>query len=432
MRTQTPWEWSSEHQRYYAHIIGDDGRTETVWAANDTVASQSEASHRTTASLPSIGGHSYTEADTIGHETESSAVGQYLPTSPHYSQPVPEWGKAKIVQLSGEVSKAKTRPPVVPWPPPAVASAPVSELITQFTSSASLQSSQSSSARQEWSHQYQRWLQPIWDDQYQRWYWNHYIEGQGWVFFEWIPQQPAPGATQPRPVPVSISHHARANSSHYSLSSGQSSQVAFAIRAREGQPVQSTSDYTNPLPDSNYEKLDPTFYVRPKSFFRVGKMLSVLFTEPAGGTVTNYNDSVSYVKYGQAVYAQVRRFIIVRPRKEFCYAIPIFTYGNQGTKKPGVEPKEHAIAYSSGTEPTLLSGEDKLSMDPICIIMNEGENSLSIASRIFFGIYHPIQYNVKVKDLGYVHPEHLVKLIGYWAMGQGETSQAPEVTADFD
>lgn len=109
---------------------------------------------------------------------------------------------------------------------------------------------------------------------------------------------------------------------------------------------------------------------------------------------------------------------------------PIFTYNNQGTKKSGVEPDEHAVAYTYGKAPTLLPGEDELSKDPICIVMNEGEKPLSIASRIFFGIHHPIQYNVKVKDLGYVHPDHLVNLLGYWAMEAKEDShQDQDVTA---
>lgn len=48
--------------------------------------------------------------------------------------------------------------------------------------------------------------------------------------------------------------------------------------------------------------------------------------------------------------------------------------------------------------------------------MNARVPPLSSALRIFFGIDHPIQYNVKVKDLGYVHPEYLINLIRYWNM----------------
>lgn len=46
--------------------------------------------------------------------------------------------------------------------------------------------------------------------------------------------------------------------------------------------------------------------------------------------------------------------------------------------------------------------------------MAEGVDPLSTASRIFFGIHHPIQHNVKVKDIGQVHPDHIRNLLGYW------------------
>jgi hypothetical protein len=41
---------------------------------------------------------------------------------------------------------------------------------------------------------------------------------------------------------------------------------------------------------------------------------------------------------------------------------------------------------------------------------------LHAASRLYFGIHHPIQYNVKVKDIGFVTKEHIGRLCGYWAM----------------
>ena len=65
------------------------------------------------------------------------------------------------------------------------------------------------------------------------------------------------------------------------------------------------------------------------------------------------------------------------------------------------------------------------------MVMNYGERPLDPASRIYFGIHHPIQYNVKVKELGYVHPQHLVNLKGYWAMeNQDDTEQDAQVTAE--
>jgi hypothetical protein len=73
----------------------------------------------------------------------------------------------------------------------------------------------------------------------------------------------------------------------------------------------------------------------------------------------------------------------------------------------------------------------QLQKTPIAVIMNTNERPLSIASRIYFGIHHPIQYNVKVKDLGYVHPESMATFSGYWKMENGTTpEQGLEVTYD--
>lgn len=84
--------------------------------------------------------------------------------------------------------------------------------------------------------------------------------------------------------------------------------------------------------------------------------------------------------------------------------------------KPGIAPDEYAIAYSYGSHPQLLSGEQQLTKAPISIVMNHGERNVSSASRIHFGIHHPIQSNVKVKDLGYVHPDWVPTFLSHWKM----------------
>lgn len=50
-------------------------------------------------------------------------------------------------------------------------------------------------------------------------------------------------------------------------------------------------------------------------------MFSILYTEPLGGTAPNVNaDNVSTVMFGEQVYSQIRRFIVVKEGKGFCYA----------------------------------------------------------------------------------------------------------------
>jgi hypothetical protein len=85
-------------------------------------------------------------------------------------------------------------------------------------------------------------------------------------------------------------------------------------------------------------------------------------------------------------------------------------------------PDAHAIVYSVGFVPQLLSGEQDLSKRPIAVLMNENTAPLSQASRIFFGTDHLVQYNVKVKDLGMVHHDSLGDLQSLQCRYTGEGS----------
>jgi hypothetical protein len=175
-------------------------------------------------------------------------------------------------------------------------------------------------------------------------------------------------------------------------------------------------------------------------------------TENAGSrgltnNATDYNSSLSEVKYrNNFVYTNFRRFVVVRRKREFCYAwyvcvsripllrlshvSPIYTYSGRGTTKRGVRAAEHSIAYSWGQSPLMLPGEGGIHKPAIPIVMVRGEPSLPNASRIYFGIHHPIQYNVKVKEIGYVPEEHVPNLIGAWKEeDRSETTQDFTVTA---
>jgi hypothetical protein len=186
-----------------------------------------------------------------------------------------------------------------------------------------------------------------------------------------------------------------------------------------------------------------------QSLLTASQVFSVLFSENAGANALNpmadYNTNLSKVKYNEYVHTQVRRFIVTKRKREFCFAVyahpiifsvsarltfdsPIFSYGNKGTTKRGVEPNEHAIAYSLGKDPQLVYGELPLVKAPIPIVMDQYADALAPASRIYFAIHHPIQYNVKVKSLGYVHPDYLPTFLGYWYQENHDSKQEFDIT----
>ncbi|KAF2996441.1 hypothetical protein E8E13_003588 [Curvularia kusanoi] len=187
----------------------------------------------------------------------------------------------------------------------------------------------------------------------------------------------------------------------------------------------------------HYEELDSSYSVRDSSFFIEGKVFAVMWNETAGSTTkpVDYNTSESWseVTYvDKIVSIHVRRFVVVRRKREFCYACPIFTYSQQGCTKKGVPASEHAIAYSWGSEPKYVPGESGITKPSIPVVMTPGVSNLDLASRIYFGIHHPIQYNVKVKEIGYVPANQIHTLISNWTEENQGTNQAADVTENAD
>ncbi|KAF2803224.1 uncharacterized protein BDZ99DRAFT_526598 [Mytilinidion resinicola] len=171
--------------------------------------------------------------------------------------------------------------------------------------------------------------------------------------------------------------------------------------------------------DGEYEQLDPSYTVRQdaRTFFRRGRLFSVLFSEGMGETARMQDrDCVTVVKYGGKVFTQIRRFVVVGEKKGFSYGCPIYTYKDRATTKPGCRPSEHAVVYYSTLQsPTLLPGETDLVKKPIGVKPSDpNQQPMNTASRIRFGKVYPIDWNVKVKDLGKVIDEDMERLLAYY------------------
>ncbi|KAH8634485.1 hypothetical protein IG631_09885 [Alternaria alternata] len=96
----------------------------------------------------------------------------------------------------------------------------------------------------------------------------------------------------------------------------------------------------------------------------------------------------------------------------------IGTYSGRGALKDGCNPQEHSIVYFSGTDPAYCylprEYEKGMTKDPIEVEPVDRFATIRRESRIRFGKTYPIEMNVKVKDIGRVHPYHLTKLVQYW------------------
>jgi hypothetical protein len=117
-------------------------------------------------------------------------------------------------------------------------------------------------------------------------------------------------------------------------------------------------------------------------------------------------------KTGSATLGKLQ---IVERTEASNYDSPIFTYSGRGTTKPGVRPSEHAVIYYASLQtPTLLPRETGITKLPIGLHPGPTESKpMAFSSRINFGKVYPVEWNVKVKDLGRVIDVDMAKLGDY-------------------
>ncbi|KAK5682115.1 hypothetical protein LTS10_005240 [Elasticomyces elasticus] len=181
--------------------------------------------------------------------------------------------------------------------------------------------------------------------------------------------------------------------------------------------------------EGDEERLFSTFKVRERAqrFFKVGRVFLILWTEPAGAgatAITSYEQNDRTItaadrglipgRFGESVYSQVRRFVVIREGAHFCSALPIYTYGGQGVGKPSVRKSDHVIIYTSRQAPRPLRAElprrgetDALRPTPIRVVSDSPADILSSTSRLDLAKVHTIHHNIKVKPLGEVHPNSI-------------------------
>jgi len=171
----------------------------------------------------------------------------------------------------------------------------------------------------------------------------------------------------------------------------------------------------------NAETLD-TRYRRVKrhqraTFFVPGRVFKMLWSEPAGEVSpgkTRGSTHFSTVRFGETVFSEIRRFIVIRNKGDFSSCIPIQTYKGQGATKPGLVMSDHGIVHTSDTAPNQIPGEN-LTKHPIKVIPNTAYNDrLEPESRVNYGKPYVVEHNVKLLEVGMVCPNHLYLIAIYF------------------
>lgn len=107
------------------------------------------------------------------------------------------------------------------------------------------------------------------------------------------------------------------------------------------------------------ERIDSSYKVQTrdyKTFFRVGRVFSTLWTDALGNNAGKVDPTfVSEVLYGERVYSKIRRFIVVREGERSVSCLPVTSYANEGIRKSGIRLDEHGFIYSRN-KPTKIEG----------------------------------------------------------------------------
>ena len=163
-------------------------------------------------------------------------------------------------------------------------------------------------------------------------------------------------------------------------------------------------------------------------FFIQGRVFSMMFHEGAGykhGRLPDEhpddddydNPKLTTRSDGVRLYSHIRRMAVIRAREGYCVCVPISSYGRQGIQKKRLKDSEvqaHAIVYSSELQaPTPLRGEPNFVKRPIAIDLCNGQELIS-TSRIHFGKFYTVEWNIKVMNVGFVAQESMADFEVYW------------------
>ena len=174
--------------------------------------------------------------------------------------------------------------------------------------------------------------------------------------------------------------------------------------------------------------LDPRYRRQkdPATFFVVGRVFAILWHENVGLSnkepgpeverINTLRGNNSIGRYGERVFSHIRRMIVVRRRYGYCWCIAINTYNGKGggnKRRSDAEEKSHTIVHDCTKHPQLVAGEKGFQKEPIAVVMTPPE-TLHIASRLNYAKVHTVEHNVKVMDVGMVHPTSMPYFKVHW------------------
>lgn len=89
----------------------------------------------------------------------------------------------------------------------------------------------------------------------------------------------------------------------------------------------------------------------------------------------------------------------------------ISTHSGHGAKRIGQGISQHGIVYTGNLPPPIASNEAGMQPTPVRIITDDRKDALDATSRLHYGKFYTIEYNLRVKAYGMVHGLSLAPLM---------------------
>lgn len=154
---------------------------------------------------------------------------------------------------------------------------------------------------------------------------------------------------------------------------------------------------------------------RPRGFFVMGKVFSILWVDIGGSVVTGLERSKPH-KAVEPVYSRVRKYVVIKEGPDYCTALPIVSYSGRGVSGSQVLKSDHAIIYTGNSPPDPLPaelplrGETGMRPVPIRVTTDDRGERLERMSRVNFGKVTTVQHDIEVRSIGSVNRDSISAL----------------------
>ncbi|KAK5948399.1 hypothetical protein OHC33_010573 [Knufia fluminis] len=180
------------------------------------------------------------------------------------------------------------------------------------------------------------------------------------------------------------------------------------------------------------KRLSPHYKVPENGarFFVQGRVFALLWHESEGQRPQRKGDETDELtapedadnlgknrvkgSYGVIIFSHIRRMVVIKNRKGYCWCLPVGSYGGLGLKKKGLKREEidaHAIIHDSRIDANPLTGEPTTTKRPIAVDLAPGQE-LSKASRLHFAKPCSVEWNTRVMDVSKVRADCIPALVG--------------------